>query len=131
MIRHRRPVRSAPTPGTAPDLAAASALARRKFGVALMSDTKWRKLFKVLAELPPGQMLVKFIDVGEPRPMRYPTLLSLACPHGYIDTAEYGPVELRAIEWIEVDVDLAPTLAPIGHFPLERTDASTRVIGYR
>ena len=67
-----------------------------------MSDTKWRKAFRAIAEARLGvrEMLVKFIDVDGPRRMRFPP--SLACPLPYMDTIEFGPTELRSIEWLEV-----------------------------
>ncbi|MGK9169809.1 hypothetical protein KXR53_26080 [Inquilinus limosus] len=113
------------------DPAAVGRLARARFSVALMSDSKWRKL---LAAVRDGRddinhVMVKFIDVDEPRRMRFP--LSLSCPRAYADTIEFGPVELRAIEWIEFATDLTSLLDPIGRFPLELRDGQTRIIGYQ
>ena len=104
-------------------------LARERFSAALMSDTKWRKLFGAVGQLGPGHMIVKFIDLEEPRRMRFPP--SLACPKAFMDTIEFGPVELRAIEWLELPINLAPILRPIGKFQLEPTPIGTRVIGYQ
>ncbi|MEM6907295.1 MAG: hypothetical protein AAF494_01345 [Pseudomonadota bacterium] len=106
-----------------------SKLARERFSVALMSDTKWRKLFSAVGHLSSGPMIVKFIDVEEPRQMRFPP--SFACPMAFMDTLEFGPVELRAIEWLELPIDLEPIVDPIGKFPLQQTDFGTRVIGYQ
>jgi hypothetical protein len=103
-------------------------LARKRFSTALMSDTKWRKLFGAVAQFGRGHMLVKFIDVDKPHQIRFPP--SLACPKAFMDTIEFGPVELRAIEWLELPIDLAPIVDPIGQFLLEPTEAGTRVIGY-
>ncbi|MEO1731722.1 MAG: hypothetical protein AAFR64_13435 [Pseudomonadota bacterium] len=94
-----------------------------------MSDTKWRKLFGAVQQLGPGQMIVKFIDLEEPRRMRFPP--SFACPKAFMDTIEFGPVELCAIEWLELPIDLEPIVRPIGKFPLETTPIGTRVIGYQ
>ena len=104
-------------------------IARERFSVALMSDTKWRKLFSAVEELGSSHMIVKFIDLEEPRQMRFPP--SLACPKAFMDTIEFGPVELRAIEWLELPIELKPIVDPIGKFPLERTEIGTRVIGYK
>lgn len=106
-------------------------LARERFSIALMSDTKWRKLFAAIeqAGLPARQMVVKFIDVEEPCALRFPP--SLACPHAYMDTIEFGPVELRAIEWLDLPADLAPVVRSSGQFPLEDVTDRTRIIGYR
>lgn len=104
-------------------------LARERFSVAFMSDTKWRKLFGAVKQFGRGHMIVKFIDVDEPQQMRFPP--SLECPKEFMDTIEFGPVELRAIEWLELPIDLAPIVGPIGKFPLEPTEVGTRVIGYQ
>jgi hypothetical protein len=48
-----------------------------------------------------------------------------------MDTREFGPMELRSIEWLELPVDVEPLVSPIGHFPLERVGTGTRVTGYR
>jgi hypothetical protein len=105
--------------------------ARREFPHALMSDTKWRKLFRAVesAELGVSVMVVKFIDVAEPRVMRFPP--SLNAPYAYMDTIEFGPVELRAIQWLDLPIDVEPVVAPIGKFPLEPTNGGTRIVGYR
>ena len=104
-------------------------LARERFSVALMSDTKWRKLFSAVEQLGSGHMIVKFIDLKEPRQMRFPP--SLACPKAFMDTIEFGPVELRAIEWLELPLKLELIVGRIGKFPLEPTEVGTRVIGYQ
>lgn len=81
-----------------------SRLAKREFSVALMSDTKWRKVFTAWASVSATdtQMIVKFLDVTEPRVMRRPGEAALSCPKPYIDSFEYGPWELRAVEWLEI-----------------------------
>ncbi len=102
-----------------------------QFSGALMSDTKWRKLIDaaVAARLPIDDMVVKFVDVDEPRRMRFPP--SLAIHHAYMDTIEYGPVEFREIEWLELAADLEPLLSALGRFPIERLGRASRVLGYR
>jgi len=105
-------------------------LARERFSAALMSDTKWRKLIEAVAAAHPTQVLagVKFIYVAEAKTINFPP--SLDCPLAFMDTIEFGPVELRAIEWLDLPLDLADVLAPLGHFPIESTAAGTRVRGY-
>ena len=95
-----------------------------------MSDTKWRKLFQILREARPDidRMTLKFIDGDEAREMRFPP--DLRCPHDHMDTMEYGPVALRAIEWIDFPADLSGLLEPIGHFPITAEAGRTRVTGY-
>jgi uncharacterized protein DUF6678 len=123
--------------------------ARAHFSGALMSDTKWRKLIAALAKADPGlrQMQVKFIDVDEPRLMAFPP--GLGCPRPYIDTVEFGPVELRAIEWLEFpaiarlergklpaleiaqQVDaIEATLRSMGRYPVRMTGSGVRIVGY-
>lgn len=126
--------------------------ARREFSCGLMSDTKWRKLFVTLAHLdmPEGQMHVKFLDTPEVRMMPFPGLGALWPPHPYMDS-QFGPVELRAIEWIEFpriastprgrnvpDRKTAQDLTPIrqnleslGQFPIVETEQGLRIDGYR
>ena len=96
-----------------------------------MSDTKWRKLLNAArdAGLPVKQFVVKFIDVDEPQRMDFPP--SLRCPNAYMVTIEFGPVELRSIEWMDLEADIEPVVRPLGHFPLEAVANGTRVVGYR
>jgi hypothetical protein len=130
-----------------------AALARRRFSHALMSDTKWRRLFIALEEagVAVRWASVKFIDVADPKPMTLPTGRALHPPRPYVDTLEFGPIELRAIEWLEMpavvlhprgsglppraipqDLDGAEAaLAARGRFPLERPHEALRVLGYR
>lgn len=126
--------------------------ARREFSCGMMSDTKWRKLFETLAALrtPEDQMLVKFIDVASVRTMCFPSDGALWPPHPYMDSV-FGPIELRAIEWIDiphvasfprgrnvpdrqVPQDLASIrqhLEKLGQFPIVETDHGIRIEGYR
>ncbi|RZF60543.1 hypothetical protein EWE75_22590 [Sphingomonas populi] len=105
-------------------------LARARFSVAFMSDTKWRKAFRAISESGLGirEMLVKFIDVEEPKRMRFPP--SLACPLAYMDTIEFGPTELRSIEWLEVEANVEILLTRLGKFPIEKSDGGSRLVGY-
>ncbi|MGF9564939.1 DUF6678 family protein [Neorhizobium sp. JUb45] len=126
--------------------------ARREFSCGLMSDTKWRKLFATLAHLdmPEGQMHVKFLDTPEVRAMPFPGPVALWPPHPYMDL-QFGPIELRAIEWIDFphiastprsrnlpDRKTPQALAPIrqnlkrlGQFPIVETEHGIRIEGYR
>lgn len=135
------------------DLDRLSALARRLFSHALMSDTKWRRLFTVLdeADVEVRRTIVKFIDVEVPKPMALPRRAWLHPPHPFIDTPEFGPIELRAIEWLDMpavarlprgrnlpdreipqDIDgAAAVLTAHGRFPLERGADGLRVVGYQ
>lgn len=136
---------------TRADLLGLGALVRRTFSTAQMSDTKWRKLFAALREAAPGiRMRVKFVDAAEPRDLGTPASIALHSPYPYVDTAAFGPVELRAIEWLEFpavvfwsrgrglpgreivqDLDaVAARLAALGRFPVERTERGLRVRGY-
>lgn len=138
---------------TRDDLERLTHLAKREFSSALMSDTKWRKLFLALSTVraPEGQMLVRFLEVDEVRVMRIPSESALWCPLPYIDTFEYGPVELRAIEWLEIpaiacwstqnngamrqvaqDLNKFRTaLCGLGQFPLVETSRGIRFKGYK
>ena len=74
-------------------------------------------------------MSVKFIDVDEPRKMAFPADINLH--PAIMDTIEFGPVEFRAIEWLDLPIDLEPVLAPLGQFPIEAVETGSRVFGYR
>jgi hypothetical protein len=117
-----------------------------------MSDTKWRKLLRALIGANFGfvQMRVKFIDVDEPHVMQFPGTGALNCPIEYLDTLEFGPVELRAIEWLELPAtafiqrpnkvppkevaqkvdEAAAIVAALGRFPLEKSPQGVRITGY-
>jgi hypothetical protein len=112
------------------DPAAEGRLARARFSAAFMSDTKWRKAFQAISEARLGvdTMLVKFIDVEEPKQMRFPP--SFACPLPYMDTIEFGPTELRSIEWLEIEADIEALLTPLGKFPIEKSNRGSRLVGY-
>jgi hypothetical protein len=115
---------------TVHDPASEGRLARVRFSAAFMSDTKWRKALSAIDEAGLGirQMVVKFVDVDEPKPMRFPP--SWACPRVYMDTIEFGPTELRSIEWLEIDADVEPVLRRLGQFPVTAIDGRSRISGY-
>jgi hypothetical protein len=48
-----------------------------------------------------AQMIVKFIDVSEPKVMVFPSISSLQPPIPWIDS-QFGPIELRSIEWLDI-----------------------------
>ncbi|MBB3952578.1 hypothetical protein [Aureimonas jatrophae] len=105
-------------------------LARRLFSTGLLSDTKWRKLFQAIAkgyDPQPDHVVVKFVDVAEPKRMHVP--FGLHPPRVYIDTMEFDPTELRAIEWLDVPSDIVGLLKPIGRPSFERSGTYTRVTG--
>lgn len=125
-LRHRSGMKKA----SILDPAAEGRLTRVRFSAAFMSDTKWRKLIESVRDADQGvsQMQLKFIDVSEPSKMRFPP--SLACHHAYMDTIEFGPVELRSIEWLEFAGDWATHLDSIGQFPIDIRNGRTRIVGY-
>ena len=111
------------------DLNGEGTAARRHFSGALMSDTKWRKLIEAVRAAWPEKLsaTVRFVGLDEPKTMRFPPAL-LHRP--YMDTIEFGPVALRAIEWLELPADLTAVLEPIGEFPVEVNGGRTRIFGY-
>ena len=82
--------------------------------------------------------------------MKMPTISALHPPLPYIDSIEFGIIELRSIEWLEIPsfavwssrenepalkvpqkVDEAEAIiAGLGAFPVEKTDQSLRITGY-
>jgi hypothetical protein len=117
---------------TVHDPAKVSRFARERFSSGLMSDTKWRKLLGAVATagLPIREMVVKFIDADEPRSMQFPPNLD-DVPYAYMDTIEFGPVELRAIEWMTFPADVGAVARALGQFPIEAVGNGTRIVGYR
>lgn len=128
-------------------------LVRREFSAALMSDTKWRKLFTLLSRHreTSGLMLsIKFVDQAEARRMRVPSQAAFRCPRPYLETNEFSVIELRAIEWIDIPhavsvsrgsglepwratqkIDAIPALlGRLGKFPIGETDDGLRIDGY-
>ena len=124
---------------------------REKTRASLMSDTKWRKLLALLdgSGLELGQCVIKFVDVDAEKVMRRPK--HLYPPRPWIDTAEFGPVSLRSIEWmlfprvaefrdrgrtipatyIAQDVDEAAALiASLGRYPLKLSERGLTITGY-
>lgn len=124
---------------------------RRDVSHAHMSDTKWRKLLSALDEAGFGRarIVVRFIDRPEPRVMTLPKRADLWPPRPYADSITVGPLELRAITWLElptlarwpsgdgrpvptVPQDMAharAVLEALGRFPLEETEQGLRILG--
>ena len=125
---------------------------RKHFSSALMSDTKWRKLFAALDESDIGieQAVVKFVETAERHVIQMPKTGHLHPPIPFIDTIEFGVVELCAIEWLEIpkaaakprhdglppstvmqDIDAAcAIITKLGKFPIEESDGGLRILGY-
>ncbi|MDH3739210.1 MAG: hypothetical protein OER92_08440 [Alphaproteobacteria bacterium] len=125
---------------------------RENFSTALMSDTKWRKLITALdkADIRLEQAVVKFVDTNDIHSVRMPKISALHPPKPFIDTIEFGPLELRAIEWFEIpavavwprsnnlpprrseqDIDAARAIVEgLGKYPVEQTSTGLRIIGY-
>lgn len=141
---------------TRQDLERVSRFSRRRFSHALMSDTKWQKLFAAVndSDWHPSLVTVKFVDTDEPepRPMRWPGPNNFWGPPQWVDTAEFGPIELRSIEWLVIPATvLTPpgttglaasgmlqnftaikaALLRVGQFPLEDMPDGLKVVGYR
>lgn len=139
---------------TRQDLERLSRFTRQRFSHSLMSDTKWRKLFAAVYESNwhPSLVAVKFVgsDEAVSTYMRWLGPDNFWGPRQWVDTAEFGPVELRSIEWLMVPIavvtsgevglaqrgtpqDLAAikaALKPVGQFPLEDTPEGLKIIGY-
>lgn len=136
---------------TQADLDRLSAIARKKFSHAYMSDTKWRKVFAALdhAGIELSQIVVKFIEVSEPRTVGFPSRHAFSAHLPYMDTIEYGPVELRSIEWVDIpaianfprannvparqvsqNIDLAADVLDQLRCKVIRSAGSLRLLGY-
>ncbi len=140
---------------TRQDLERLSRFTRQRYSQAHMSDTKWRKFFAAVngSDWFPSLVRVKFVDTDdtEPQLMRLPTENNFWGPPQWVDTAEFGPVELRSIEWLTIPTTVVArsgtkdassgmpqdfaaiqsALSQVGQFPLEDTPEGLRIIGYR
>ena len=139
---------------TRQDLERLSRFTRKGFSHALMSDTKWRKLFVAVndSSWQPSLVTVKFVDSDavDPVYIRWPSLNCFWGPPEWIDTPEFGPIELRSIEWVVIPTavvthgvaGLAEPGAPqdftaieaaldrVGKFPLVQTPEGLKITGY-
>jgi hypothetical protein len=136
------------------DLERIGRLARARYSHALMSDTKWRKLFVSVDEagLRPQRIAAKFIESEHISQLKWPGIETMWAPRPWIDTPQLGPIELRSIEWIlvpsifyekrgssgvpprEVRQDVEPIrllLESLGRFPLDVSAEGLRIIGYK
>lgn len=136
------------------DLERIGRLARARFSHALMSDTKWRKLFVAVddAGLRPQRVAIKFIEVDKVYLIGWPGNETMYAPRPWIDTSEFGPIELRSVEWLLIpsvfhEARGSPNVPPravrqeiesirlllvsLGHFPVEISDEGLRIVGYK
>ena len=120
---------------------------------AIMSDTKWRKVFSALdaSGLDVVQCAVKFVGIGEEKIIRRPGSSALQLSRPWIDTLEFGPVALRSIEGIlfprvaniaSIDPTIpgkqcvqdveaaAEIIADLGRYPYELTPRGLLITGY-
>ena len=96
-----------------------------------MSNTKWRIVFQVLRDAGVRHVIVKFADAADTVSMLVPNLRT---PHAFVDSAEFGPLPLVGIEWVEVASDATPILAALEatgkQFPVETTATGLRIVGH-
>lgn len=139
------------------DLERISRFTRRRYSHALMSDTKWRKLFDAVngSGWHPSRVVIKFVDTDEPEDQlwTWPGEHSFWGPRQWVDSTEFGgPIELRSIEWLIIPATVVPpfrahaaaapmqpqdftaiksALSKVGQFPIEETPEGLKIIGYR
>lgn len=115
-----------------------------------MSNAKWKTLFAAVgkSDLDLRQVVVKFVGDNEERRMRIPNHLISGA---FLDSIEFGPFPLVAIEWLEFPrTAIMPrgNDVPVGCyeqntdairvalertgkvFPLENTPSGLRIIGH-
>jgi hypothetical protein len=124
---------------------------RRAYPAALMSDTKWRKVFTALAEQDCGirQGIFQFFRAPIERRMALPSRALLA-DRWVLDSVEVGPYPYASILWLEVpskavlhgmeqspggwiDQDVARAcrvIDALGQMPVTETDRGLRIAGY-
>jgi hypothetical protein len=124
---------------------------RREFRSALMSDTKWRKVFAALAgpECSLKQGIFQFFRAATERRMALPSEAMLA-DRWVQDSVEVGPYSYASILWLELPTQAIPlgmeqvpaawidqditrarrAIEALGQMPVAETDRGLRVIGY-
>lgn len=120
------------------------------FNASLMSDSKWQKLFRIVATFEPTISSATWKLVGEAEPLQgyLPTEDSIW--QSAVDDCLNGPVPYVQIEWIEIpsqvrcrayengpwlfrEQDLTSLMRALeseGQFPIEKTLAGLRIQGY-
>jgi hypothetical protein len=122
----------------------------KRFSASFMSDSKWRRFFRVLAQpdLSIRQATWKFVDLETPLRFGLPDTSEIES--GWIHEPG-GESPFKRIEWVEItnvaiphgweripqkhmlqDVNAATALLnEAGEFELERTETGVRAYGYR
>jgi hypothetical protein len=98
----------------------------------LMSNTKWRKVLAAVtqADEAPAKLRVKMLEIDSPC-LLTTTAIGLHPPLRYIDTLEFGPIALLAIEWLEVPSALLDQLEDVGELAVETYGANARIMGHK
>jgi hypothetical protein len=116
----------------------------------LMSDSKWRKFFRVVADYSADVWAAnwKLLDEREPIPGHLPTTSDVW--ESAVDGCLNGPVTYSSIEWIDLPKSISyrpyangpvkerrqvldafrRALDAIGQFPIEETEEGLRIYGY-
>ena len=107
----------------------------------LMSTAKWRSLVEALerADLARSQIVVKFVDVAEPKTMS--GLPWLNAPWSFADSGTFGPFPWVGVEWILLPdpprdaaahrAAIRAALAVTGkRYPVDDTPDGLRIVGH-
>jgi hypothetical protein len=109
-----------------------SRIVATSFTLSCMSDSKWRRLFNLVAHADVQSCTWKFVADDRRWTTRVPNADDLE--HGYYENA-YGCFRLAHIEWIELNTDnptrLLQTLKLGGEFETQTMNNGIRVFGYR
>jgi hypothetical protein len=120
------------------------------FTSSLMSDAKWRKVFRALAEQPESVFAATWKLTDEPEPIAGGLPDSEEVWESQVDGGLGSPVPYKKIEWLELlervpyrrydhapvaykAQDLGPVreaLNALGRFPLQDVEGGFRIYGY-
>lgn len=120
------------------------------FNASLMSDSKWQKLFRIVATFESTIFPATWKLVGEAEPLQGHLPTEDSIWQSAVDECLGGPVDYVQIEWIEIpsqvryrayenapwssrEQDLASLVSALesaGQFPIEKTSTGLRIQGY-
>jgi hypothetical protein len=110
------------------------ALALTRFGTSFMSDAKWRKAFRVLADPALGIVGYRWKFVADDRTSATEVVGEKEIEERHLRDGRFPPYAYKEIEWLEVRTarpdEATEALARAGRFPVRPCDAGIRLLGY-
>lgn len=99
-----------------------------------MSDAKWRKAFRILAEPELGVAGYRWKFVGDDGILTTGVVGPQDVEQSHLRDGRFQPLVYREIEWLEVLTDrpeeATAALARAGKFPVQPCEGGIRLVGY-